>query len=166
MEWRAGQKLTEETLRKKRNILNPLVVFCDERGQSYPRQINFEDLTDFRTRWKDQALSSAKKLERLKGFFRFCVDAPLDQRESGFLPFTRAQMSRLLTTCDQYPNNYGRTEQGNALPLRTMLLVLRYTGLRIRDAVQLAEAKFEPDEYFFGPSRKQANRFLFLFLCS
>jgi hypothetical protein len=44
--------------------------------------------------------------------------------------------------------------------------VLRYTGLRIRDAVQLAEAKVEPDEYFFGASRKQANRFLFLFLCS
>jgi site-specific recombinase XerD len=68
---RAGQKLTEETLRKKRNVLNPLVDFCVARGKAYLRQITFEDLTDFRITWKDQALSASKKLERLKGFFAF-----------------------------------------------------------------------------------------------
>src|SRR4051812_28579254 len=57
-----GQKLTEERLRKKRNVLNPLVSFCNDKGKTYLKQINFEDLTEFRTTWKDQALSASKKL--------------------------------------------------------------------------------------------------------
>jgi hypothetical protein len=44
----AGQNLTEETLRKKRNVLNPLVNFCNDKGKQYLKQITFEDLTEFR----------------------------------------------------------------------------------------------------------------------
>lgn len=163
---RSGQKLTEETLRKKRNVLKPMVAFCEDRGKTYLKQINFEDLAEFRTTWKDQALSASKKLERLRGFFRFCVNAhwikenpavnlkPPKVPPAATMPFTRDQMSRLLSACDQYPDNYGRRGQRNALRLRAMLLVLRYTGLRIRDAVQLDESKAEPCRIFVRRQQK------------
>jgi integrase len=47
-------------------------------------------------------------------------------------------MMRILTACEQYPDNYGRTGQANAQRLRALVLLLRYSGLRIRDAVTLA----------------------------
>jgi site-specific recombinase XerD len=162
----AGQKLTEETLRKKRNVLNPLVSFCRDKGKLYLKQITFEDLTEFRATWKDQALSASKKLERLRGFFRFCVNAhwvkesPASNlkrpkiQPTPTMPFTRDQMSALFSACERYPDNYGRTGQTNALRLRTLLLVLRYTGLRIRDAIQLDESKVEGSRIFLRKQQK------------
>jgi len=151
----AGQKLSADTLRKKRNVLKALENFCNEKGKPYLQQISFEDLTEFRTSWKDNALSASKKLERLRGFFTFCLAsewiktnpaAKLKRPKvppSATLPFTREQMSQLLRACEEYPDNYGRTGQTNALRLRTFLLVLRYTGLRIQDAVMLDESKVD-----------------------
>lgn len=162
----AGQKLTEETLRKKRNVLNPLVSFCRDKGKLYLKQITFEDLTEFRATWKDQALSASKKLERLRGFFRFCVNAhwvkesPASNlkrpkiQPTPTMPFTRDQMSALFSACERYPDNYGRTGQTNALRLRALLLVLRYTGLRIRDAVQLDASKVEGSRIFLRKQQK------------
>ncbi len=151
----AGQKLSAETLRKKRNVLKALETFCDEKGKTHLQQISFEDLTEFRATWKDQALSASKKLERLKGFFAFCLAAHwIDTNPAAklkrpkvpqvaTLPFTREEMSNLLRACDEYPDNYSRTGQPNAVRLRTLLLVLRYTGLRIQDAVMLDESKVD-----------------------
>ena len=51
-------------------------------------------------------------------------------------------MPNLLRACEEYPDN-GRTGQPKALRLRTLLLVLRYTGLRIQDAVMLDESKVD-----------------------
>jgi integrase len=70
------------------------------------------------------------------------------------MPFTREQMGQLLKACEHYPDNRGRTGQGNALRLRAMLLALRYTGLRIRDAVQLDESKVEPCRIFLRRQQK------------
>jgi hypothetical protein len=88
-------------------------------------------------------------------------------KESGVLPFTRAQMSRLLTACDQYPDNYGRTGQRNALRLRAMApgcFAIPVCGSATRS--NSPKQKSNRTNIFFGASRKQANRFLFLFLCS
>jgi integrase len=70
------------------------------------------------------------------------------------MPFTRDQMSALFSACERYPDNYGRTGQTNALRLRALLLVLRYTGLRIRDAVQLDESKVEGSRIFLRKQQK------------
>lgn len=163
---RSGQKLSDDTLRKKRNVLRPLVQFCASKGKLYLKQITLEDLLGFRATWKDEALSASKKLERMKGFFRFCVnthwlkESPAVHLKrpkippSATLPFTREQMSALYAGCEKYPDNYGRVGQKQALRLRAMMLVLRYTCLRIRDVVQLDESKVEPGRIFLRRQQK------------
>ena len=102
----AGQKLGADTLLKKRNVLKALEAFCDEKGKTYLQKISFEDLTEVRATWKDQALSASKKLERLKGFFGFCFTARRIETNPAAklkrpkvilvatLPFTREQMAQ------------------------------------------------------------------------
>jgi integrase len=46
------------------------------------------------------------------------------------MPFTQEEMVSILAACDRY--------QGNAKRIRALVLLLRYSGLRIGDAVRLA----------------------------
>ena len=66
-----------------------------------------------------------------------------------------------MSACDVYPDNYGRKGHGNALRLRAMLFVSRYTGLRIRDAVQLEESKVEPCPHILRRQQKTGEPVLF-----
>jgi integrase/recombinase XerD len=57
------------------------------------------------------------------------------------MPFTREQMVDIFAACDRYKDNYGRTGRSNGRRLRTLVLVLRYSGLRIRDVVTLPKSR-------------------------
>lgn len=157
---RAGQRLAADTLRKYRNVLSPLEAFCEDRGKRYLKQVTFDDLLAFRATWPDNALSASKKLERLKSFFRFCVSANwIKINPAGnlkrpkviplpTLPFSEQQVNQIVQACNRYPNGYGRTGQANAQRLKALVLVLRYSGMRIRDAVQLEESKVQSGRIF------------------
>ncbi len=85
--------------------------------------------------------------ERLRAFFRFGHEAGWIGENPAFrhknpqvtapptMPFEREEMIQILRACDQYTDNYGRTGQANARRLRALVLVLRYSGLRIGDGV-------------------------------
>jgi integrase/recombinase XerD len=123
--------------------------FTANKGLQFVKQFDLPLLTDFRCEWKDGPLSSRKKLERLRCFFRFAEErrwidenpacklrAPkLTDRPT--LPFSLDEVRRTieaLTTFREQANSRG---QDSALRLRALVLVLRYTGMRISDAVQL-----------------------------
>lgn len=155
-----ARNLNPETLRKHANLLNPLVVFAAAKGKKYLTHLTFEDLSDYRKSWKDKALSSSKKLERLKSFFGYCLRAGWvkDNPASGIkppiiqdcptMPFTKPEMNAILSACDRYPQNRSVKAIDNAARLRAFTLTMRYTGLRIRDVVQLSEVKLEPGRIF------------------
>lgn len=131
-----------------------LGAFCTERGLQYLNELTAYLMRNFRSSWRISpaapqnkakhevrslgALTVAKSLERLRQFFRFCVDndwigknpakpikAPTaDQRPT--LPFTAEEMGSILTAAADNPR------------LRAMVLLLRHSGLRIGDAVTLS----------------------------
>jgi integrase/recombinase XerD len=63
-------------------------------------------------------------------FFRSRLDTPT-------LPFSRDEFTRVLAACDKYPN------KKNAIRLKALMLLLRYSGLRITDAVTLSKHRIE-----------------------
>jgi integrase/recombinase XerD len=64
------------------------------------------------------------------------------------LPLTREEMIRILAACDAYGDGYGRTGQDNARRLRALVLLLRYSGLRIGDAVSLPRERIANGRLF------------------
>jgi integrase len=120
--------------------------FCQETGIQFTNQITLPVLMQFRCRWKDGAISSAKKLERLRAFGRFLVDHGWWKEnlvlklkrpkvsDPPTMPYTRDEMDALLAACDRYTDWHGVPGQDNAQRLRTFLLFLRYSALRIGDA--------------------------------
>src|ERR1019366_5463260 len=70
-----ARKLSPATLKKLKALKNQISKFTDEQGIRNIAEFSNENVKLFRESWKDGAISSLKKLERLRSFFRFCEDA-------------------------------------------------------------------------------------------
>jgi len=132
-----------ETQRKYENLLRRRFLgWCDHKGYRLLKQVGVQELRDFRATWTDGPNYSAKNLERLRGFFRFCEQAEWVRRNPAAfikppkfklkptLPFSPEEMKRILEACGRFPGNRDR--------IRAFVLVMRYSGLRIGDTIQLA----------------------------
>jgi integrase/recombinase XerD len=111
----------------------------------------------YRETWAMAPASARKKLERLRTFFRFCVDSgwtwenpaklikPPLARPTPTLPFTDPEMEKILWATEVYPNKgiYG-VDTGRRI--RAFVDLLRYSGLRIRDAATLSRDKLHENK--------------------
>jgi integrase len=154
-----ARKLAPDTLKKYRNLLGyvdphthtvkgRLRAYCDDRHIAFLNDVTLEVLTRFRATWRDSSITMAKTQERLRWFFQWCllrkyvtenpadgltavkVDAPPT------LPFTEDEYAAILAACPRYrPSpNYRLASRDR---ITTFVLLLRWTGLRIRDVSTL-----------------------------
>lgn len=148
-----ARQLQLETIRKYENLLgHRLQSWCRAQGYSLLKQLDVSAARDFRGTWADGASYATKNLERLRAFFRFCEHAGWISRSPALslkapkvkqaptLPFTRAEMKRLLNACDEYPGNKAR--------MRAFVLTMRYSGLRIGDTLALTPDRLEGNKLF------------------
>ncbi len=145
----AARHVRAGTLKNVRVLLQNLERFAEEKGVRLIRTFNMEQVRALRESWTFSAVTAAKKLERLRSFFRFCKDSgwidanPCDKvkppkvDQPPTLPFTQEEMQRILAACDELPDNYGRPGGLPARRVKALVLLLRYSGLRIGDAVTL-----------------------------
>ena len=155
-----ARKLSWETMRKLRRTLGQLRDWCEGNGIRELRRLNVDELRTFRASLNDSAFTQLKKIERLRSFFRFYLDAgwieknpakalkPPQPEPNPTLPFTEEEMSRILKACDRYPDEYGRLGGDEAKRMKGLVLAQRYSGLRIQDAVCLPKAALEDGRIF------------------
>jgi site-specific recombinase XerD len=143
-----ARHLAEATIGKQKVLLARLYAFADEIGIKYVSQLTAESVAKFRSGWTDSPISATKKLERLRSFFRFCAgmkwveENPADAlkapkvKPKPTLPFAAEEFGNILAAVERYPtrNAFGHD---NRARLGAFVLLLRYSGLRIRDAVCL-----------------------------
>jgi integrase/recombinase XerD len=139
--------LAERTVYKFRLLFQRMKTFADDKGLRYLAEMDTPTLLTFRASWKDRNLAAVKKLERLRGFFRFCVrnkwitENPTANIQSPkakirqTLPFARDEMIQILAEASKNIDKKVVHGRENAQRLRVLLLLLRYSGLRIGDAV-------------------------------
>ncbi|MDA2914396.1 phage integrase SAM-like domain-containing protein, partial [Acidobacteriia bacterium AH_259_A11_L15] len=150
--------LREPTLYKYRLLFRQLQDFARDNGLLYIADLDVDWLRRFRESWRHSNLSALKTLERLRAFFRFCQDGgwinqnPAQKLKNPriiyapTLPFTRDEMVKILAACDKYSKEYPKAGRAHAARLRALVLLLRYSGLRIRDAVTLERSKLTGDK--------------------
>src|SRR5579859_2135361 len=141
-----ARKLNQATLYKYRLLFRHLDIFAEAYKLEFLDQLDLDTLATFRAAWTEGPRTSLKKLERLRAFLRFAekrkwiesnpavdLKAPKVPNKPT-LPFTRKEMINILTALGPYGKSAGMK---NAQRLRAFVLLLRYSGLRIGDAVQL-----------------------------
>jgi site-specific recombinase XerD len=107
--------------------------------------VGVDDLRAYRESWDLSPVSASKKLERLRSFFKFCMEsgwirdnparflkAPkVKQRPT--LPFSPEEWEKVLWATEIYPER----PKGRRAQVKAFILLLRHSGLRIGDAVSL-----------------------------
>jgi site-specific recombinase XerD len=150
------RNLAATTIKKRRELLEgKLLSFCTHRGHRQLRDLTVERLREFRRGWPYSPLSAAKRLEYLRAFLRFCVEAGWVERNPAAalkptkvphrptLPYTEGEVERLLGAARTLIKfgQYGPR-------IEPMILLLRYSGLRMQDAACLERARLDGDKLF------------------
>lgn len=155
-----SRHLHPSTIRKYKLLDRQSKSFAQSNGFQYLDELGLNALTLFRNTWKDGSRSSAKKLERLRSFLRFALrrkwvpenyaadlKAPkVTLRPT--MPFTREEMKQILDAVDDYEREMPTRAKENACRMRALILLLRFSGLRISDAVSLSTAQIAGSRLF------------------
>jgi integrase/recombinase XerD len=141
-----ARKLNQATIYKYRLLFRHLTTFAECYKLQFMDELDLDSLATFRASWTEGPCTSLKKLERLRAFMRFAEKRDWIKRNPAMdlkapkvpikptLPFTREEMTQVLSALTLYSRTAGVK---NAQRLRAFVLLLRYSGLRIGDAVQL-----------------------------
>lgn len=140
-----ARNLQESTLYKYQLLFRQLQGFVQEHGLVFVSDFNLDWTRKFRATWKNRNMAARTKFESLRAFFRFAHDSGWIEAdptaklkspkvtEPPTMPFTQEQMKAIVGAINKYP----KITSANAVRLRALVLLLRYSGLRIRDAVTL-----------------------------
>ena len=155
------RRLHESTLRKYRLLKKQMLEFATLKGFKLLNQLDIEALDEFRGTWKVGAQTSLKKLERLRAFFRFAVDRDwvkqnpairlskprVDDRPT--MPLSDDEWTSILVACDKLiASNPKPRFKLPSLRLKALVLLMRYSGMRVSDAVMLTANKLQGHKLF------------------
>jgi integrase/recombinase XerD len=155
-----ARKLHDSTIRKYKLLERQLEAFAQQRGVRFLNELDIVAVGRFRSGWKDGARSSAKKLERLRAFFRFAQNRKWVQENPAnglkspkvtlcpTLPYTREEMMKIIVAIEKYADEMPATGLENARRMRALVLLLRYSGMRIGDVVNLSVDRIAGNRLF------------------
>jgi integrase/recombinase XerD len=140
--------LSPETMRKFERLRDELSA---EFGDISVNVVTTNDVATFREGWKLKPSTGAKKLERLRSFFKFCeergwIDSnpakglkPPKETKIDVKPYEASELERIAWAIPLFPSK-GIYGEKNRERISAFVAVLRWTGLRIRDVVQLEQS--------------------------
>jgi integrase/recombinase XerD len=156
-----ARSLSPETIRKYKLLKMRMTAFAAEKGLTLLPDFDVDTLSRFRSTWKDGPRTAGKTLERLRTFFRFAHDRNWTENNPATrlrlprvslrptMPLTQAEMLKLLAACEaSLRKSKKRTSKGSALRLKTLVLLMRYSGTRISDAVTLTTDRIDGNRLF------------------
>jgi integrase len=152
-----ARNISDSQMRKLRLVLGELEKNF---GAVAIRSVTVDDLRTIREAWTVAPVTMQKRLEMLRSFFRFCVDSGWIDRNPAkvvrlpvvefepTLPFTELEMENILWACDMVRDKHPMMGAGIETKLRALVLLMRYSGLRITDAVTLKKEKIKDGKLF------------------
>src|SRR6266568_8213223 len=155
-----ARKLSHQTVRKYKLLERQMKAYGEERGLKMLAQFDLDVLSKFRATWKDGPRTAGKKLERLRAFFRFAHDRQWVEINPATriklpkvsirptMPLTHDEMVKILTACDGLQITTPIEGKLNVHRLKTLVVLMRYTGMRVSDAVTLTTDRLDGKRLF------------------
>ena len=133
----------------------PLATAAETAGRKFVQTLDLEFFEKYRATWPGGPNTAAKRIDRLRTWCKWAVAhgwlktnpakglAMPKERPAVTLPYERDEVMDLLKACEL--RRKGETELAwqNKVRLKSLIMVARYTGLRISDAVMLTPEKVE-----------------------
>jgi len=160
-----ARDLKDPTLYKFRLLFRQMQEFAKAEGLVYVSDFNVDNVRRFRQSWPNKNFSARKKLENTRAFFRFCQQSgwisinpaavlkPGKTTDPQIIPITKREFQMILHACATYPDKMNRTR------LRALVLVMWYTGLRVRDVVTLRKDRINQGKLFLRTAKTGTDVF-------
>jgi integrase len=162
------QTLAESSRRKYKNVLAKLGKYCKGAGLHDLMELTVERLDAYRAGRGLSPITSLKELQTLRQFLAFCqerrwipdnpakrIKMPRNIRPEEVVPYTPAEVSKILAACEAIGR--GPYER---LRARAMILLLRYTGLRISDMATLERVRVQGGQILLHTQKTGGTVFL------
>jgi integrase len=178
---REGDKIAPPTLRKYKTFTKQLLAFAESRGYVVLDQFTSADIDRFYGGLKLGARTKAKRLGTLRSFFRFCTNRkwlpenpvssdlkpPLGaSRVANKIPFTDAELERIIAACDALGPVTWTNEQGQGAwtgeDAKDFIWTLTYTGLRISDVALFDIKRLQGNEVFLRAKKNGGDVFAYI----
>ena len=155
-----SRSVESSTLKKLETIFRKQFLFWTRvQGIEYLDELDLDSLLNFRSTWKDGPLAKQKKQSRVIGFFWACVrrryltENPaigLGKIKVVQIPtdyFPSDEFERILAACGRLDKGVKRAYDIEKRGQRMLALteLMRWSGLRIRDAVTLERHRLQGD---------------------
>jgi integrase/recombinase XerD len=153
-----ARNLTAESLRKYKRLKASLIALWGERAL---RSLTVDDVRKMREGWTFSPGTTGKQLELVRAFFSFCMTSGwIDKNPAAgvkapqskgvpTLPFSASEWKDILTALDVYGEIRSQSPVRVQRQLRALFLLMRYSGLRISDAVGLARDRIDASGNLF-----------------
>jgi integrase/recombinase XerD len=160
-----ARELREPTLYKFRLLFRQMKEFAKAEGLVYVSDFNVDNVRRFRQSWPNKNFAARKKLEATRAFFRFCQQSgwiqinpaavlkPGKTVDPEIVPITKPEFDKILHACETYP------DRENRIRLRALVLLMWYTGLRVRDVVILRKDRIKGDKLFLRTAKTGTDVF-------
>ncbi|MGA7634313.1 MAG: hypothetical protein WCB11_26410 [Terriglobales bacterium] len=154
----ARQLAKTTTCQSKTLFQKQLLEWARDESLNFVDELTTARLREFRASWKNGALTTQRRHHRLNGFFDFCIEnewlhknpskkmKPVQVSPDPTDYFTPGEMGKIIDGTYAYgPWRGGRDFQYRAIKLRALILLMRWSGLSILDAVTLERRRLEDD---------------------
>ena len=140
-----------ETIRKYEQLFKQLNEFAFDKGIRFVSEFDLPLLEEFRSTWPDGDLSRQKKQERLRTIFKYAHSRKMIEHNPALelgkvvvkpiqvVPFTDDEMSAVESAAKARIEDQTRSkeERERSKQAYALILLMRYSGLRIGDATML-----------------------------
>ena len=152
-----ARHLSDAWVRKLKNVTTEL---ADNLGSVSLRSVTVDDIRKIRESWKLAPVTTQKRLEVLRVVFRFFMDSGWIERnlarsvrlpvvkQCPTLPFTEEEMEKILWAADAVRGIHPHLPEGIEKKLRALILLMRYSGIRISDAVTITKGRLKSGKLF------------------
>jgi len=159
-----ARNLSEGMVRKLKLVTKELT---GRFGAISLRSLSVDDLRTIVHGWKLAPITKQKRIEMMRGFFRFCTDSGwLDRnpakavrlpvvKHRPTLPFSDEQMERIFWACEVIRETHPKMLPGIEKKLRALVLLMRHSGLRISDAVILTRDRVKGGKLFLYQAKTE-----------
>jgi integrase/recombinase XerD len=153
-------RVSYETVRKYKTLQSQMTAWGNARGLTALAQFDLDTLSQFRQGWKDSPRTASKKVERLRALFSFAlarkwiVENPAASMKTPkvsicpTMPFSSDEFLKILTACEGLQVAPKLCSRLTAHRLKTLILLMRYTGMRISDAVTFTTDRLDGNRLF------------------
>ena len=166
--WKAQLQIEPSTKRKYENTLQRLQDFCEREGLDTVSEITIEALDGFRASRGLARTTTVRELQVLRQFLDFCVkrkwasenvakeiERPTKPKSRPVEPYTPQQVADIIAAAGRFGRHgYER------LRARAMVLLLRYTALRISDVAMLGKDRVRNGQILLHTQKTGGQVFL------